>query len=150
MDTLHGNITKFFEDLLDDVRCQRDTKAYIISIYGKFKSSEFAFPNDSITSLFAQARNNQDFLTYQNLGDWIFFVNTLAPQHFKYASKEYYDMIARSSYYSCYKLINRQWKLFEELSDNFLVLESQVKERLSTISFSTQTSAGTYIPTCDE
>jgi len=80
--------------------------------------------------LFAQARNKQDFLTYQNLGDWIFFANTIAPKHLQFASKDYYDTIARLSYYSCYKIINREWKLFEELADNFIILEEQVKRRL--------------------
>lgn len=135
MDTLHRNITNFFEDLLIDLECQRDTKAYIVSIYGKYKSSEFDLSKDSVTLMFAQARNKQDFFTYQNLGDWIFFANTLAPEHLRYASKDYYDNVARLSYYSCYRLINRQWKLFEELSDNFQLLESQVKKKLGSISF---------------
>jgi hypothetical protein len=135
MDITHRNITKFFEEVLDDLQCQQDTKAYIVSIYGKYKSAQFDLSKDSVTLQLAQARSNQDFLTYQNLGDWIFFSNTLAPTHLHFASKNYYDTVARVSYYSCYRLINRQWKLFEELSDNFLSLESQVKNKLSSISF---------------
>lgn len=135
MDTTHRNITNFFEEMLDDLKCHRDTKAYIISIYGKYKTAQFDLSKDSVTLQFAQARSNQDFLTYQNLGDWIFFANTLAPNHLKFASKDYYDTVARLSYYSCYRLINRQWKLFEELSDNFLILEHQVKDKLSVLSF---------------
>lgn len=135
MQTVYRNITNFFDDLLIDLECQQATKAYIVSIYGKYKSSQFDLSKDSVTVLFAQARNNQDFLAYQNLGDWIFFANTMAPNHLRFASKDYYDTVARLSYYSCYKLINRQWKLFEELSDNFLVLEQQVKKKLEIISF---------------
>lgn len=131
MNIVHGNITSFFEEALTDLDCHRDTKAYIVSIYGKFKTAEFDLSKDSVTILFAQARSNQDFLAYQNLGDWIFFANTLAPNHLRFASKDYYDTVARLSYYSCYKLINRQWKLFEELSDNFIILEKQVKSKLS-------------------
>jgi hypothetical protein len=143
MDTIHKNISSFFDELLVDLECQRDTKAYIVSIYGKFKSAEFDLSQDSVTLRFAQARSKQDFLSYQNLGDWIFFANTIAPEHLKFASKDYYDTIARLSYYSCYKLINRQWKLFEELADDFLVLEEQVKKRLP--SLNNQISGGTYI-----
>jgi hypothetical protein len=73
METAYKNITKFFEEMLNDLECQHDTKAYIVSIYGKYKSAEFDLSKDSVTLLFAQARSNQDFLTYQNLGDWIFF-----------------------------------------------------------------------------
>ena len=135
MEIIRDNITQYFDELLIDLDCQRDTKAYIVSIYGKFKSARFDLSKDSITLRFAQARSNQDFLTYQNLGDWIFFANTIAPDHLRFASKEYYDTVARLSYYSCYKLINRQWKLFEELSDNFNVLETQVKTKLNCLSF---------------
>ena len=147
MDIVHKNINGFFDELLTDLECQRDTKAYIISIYGKYKTTEFDLSKDSVTGLFAQARSKQDFLTYQNLGDWIFFANTIAPEHLKFASKDYYDTVARLSYYSCYKLINREWKLFEELADDFLVLEEQVKNRLPRLN--TQISADTYIAPYD-
>ena len=139
----HKNITDFFNELLSDLECQQDTRAYIVSIYGKYKTSEFDLSKDSITLLFSQARNKQDFLTYQTLGDWLFFTSTIAPQHLQFASKDYYNTIARLSYYSCYNLINRQWKLFEELADNFLLLEEKVKIRLSQLNH--QTSADTYI-----
>jgi hypothetical protein len=135
MDTLHRNVTNFFEEILNDLKCQQDTKSYIISIYGKYKSAESDLSKYSITELFSQARAKQDFLTYQKLADWIFFSNTIAPQHLKFASKDYYDTVARISYYTCYRMINRQWKLFEELSDNFLNLESQVKKKLQHIAF---------------
>lgn len=128
---LHCDITHFFEDKLSDLDCQEDTKAYIISIFGKYRTSYHDYSKYSIGSMFAQARNNHDFLSYQNLGDWIFFINTLAPQHFKHASKDYYDTVGRLSYYSCYRLINRQWKLFEELADNFIVLEKEIKSKIS-------------------
>lgn len=140
----HNNVTNFFDELLTDVVCQRDTKAYIISIYGKYKTAEFDLSKDSVGVLFAQGRNKQDFLTYQNLGDWIFFANTLAPDHLRSASKDYYDTVARLSYYSCYRLINRQWKLFEELADNFLVLEEEVKDKLEILR-ATHTFGGNYI-----
>ena len=130
MDTFHKNISSFFDELLIDLDCQRDTKAYIVSIYGKYKTASFDLSKDSVTLLLAQGRSKQDFLTYQNLGDWIFFANTMAPGHLHNASKEYYDTVARLSYYSCYRLINREWKLFEELADNFLILEDEVRKRL--------------------
>lgn len=130
---MHENITTFFEEMLKDIKCQQDTRAYIISIYGKYKKSDCDLSKDSVTLLFSQARLKQNFSAYQNLGDWIFFANTMAPCHLKFSSKDYYDTIARLSYNSCYKIINRQWKLFEELSDNFIELESQVKNKLKII-----------------
>lgn len=126
----YKNINSFFDELLIDLNCQQDTRAYIVSIYEKYKTANFDLSKDSVTLLYAQARHKQDFLIYQNLGDWIFFTNTIAPQHLQCASKEYYDTIARISYYSCYTLIDRQWKLFEELADDFQSLEAQVKLRI--------------------
>lgn len=131
MNIIHQNITDFFDEILSDLQCHRDTKAYIVSIYGKYKSADFDLSKDSISLLFAQARNKHDFLSYQNLGDWIFFSNTMVSRHFKFASKDYYDTIAKLSYYSCYKIINKQWKLFEELADDFNNLENQVKEKIN-------------------
>ena len=135
MEQLHRNVHSFFEELLNDLNCQQDTKAYIVGIYGKYKSASADLSKDSISALFSQARDKHDFLSYQNLADWIFFSNTLAPQHLRFASKDYYDTIARVSYYTCYRLINRQWKVFEELSDNFLLLEAQAKKKLEILTF---------------
>lgn len=129
----YQNINDFFSEVLKDLKCQEDTRAYIVSIYGKYRHTNFDLSKDSITLLFSQARLKQDFSTYQNIGDWIFFANTWAPKHLKFASKEYYDTIGRLSYYSCYKLINKEWKLFEELADDFINLESQVKKKFSLI-----------------
>ncbi len=61
MDGLYKNISSFFDELLLDLSCQRDTKAYIVSIYGKYKTAEFDLSKDSVTLLFAQARSKQDF-----------------------------------------------------------------------------------------
>ena len=128
-------INYFFDEIFSDLHCHRDTKAYIVSIYVKYKSSDLDLSKHSISLEFAQARLKHDFFTYQNLGDWIFFSNTIAPAHLRFASKEYYDTIARLSYYSCYKLINKQWKLFEELADNFPNIETQVKQKLNKLTF---------------
>lgn len=147
MDISHKTITSFFDELLTDVRCQPDTLAYIVSIYGKYKSAQFDLSKDSVTLMFAQGRTKQDFLTYQNLGDWIFFANTMAPSSLRGASKEYYDTVARVSYYSCYRLIDRKWKLFEELADNFPSLERQVKQKLIALRM-TETCGDNYILPC--
>jgi len=129
----NANITNFFEILLSDLECQQDTKAYIVSIFGKYKTSEADLSKDSITILFSTAQQKHDFATYQKLGDWIIYCNGIAPQHLRNASQDYYDTIGRASYHSCYNLINRQWGLFNELSERFLVLRTGIKQRLSKI-----------------
>lgn len=128
-----NDLGKFFEEEFADLKCQPDTKAYIISIFNKYQSANFDFSDQNITLLFAQARQNHDFLAYQSCADWVFFLNSLFEEHLKFASKEYYNQIGQSSYYSCYRLINRQWDLYRELAENFQSLEFQVKNKLQNI-----------------
>ena len=125
------NLNNFFNETFDDLECHPDTKAYIVSIFTKYKVSNFDLSKDSLTLTYAQAKYNRDFSIFQNLGDWIFFTKTFAPEHLHHASEEYYHSIGRLSYYSCYQLINKQWKLFEELSDNFVQLEIETRQLLN-------------------
>lgn len=127
MHLAYKNITNFFEEQLNDLECQPDTKSYIISIYDKYKSTQFDLSKDSITILFAQAKNNQDFLTYQNLGDWLFYTKSVFPEHLKNASENYYNSIAQLSYYTCYRMI-RTWKIYEELADKYVPLTKQIRK----------------------
>lgn len=123
-------LTSFFDEVLQPLPCEQPTKAYIISIYTKYRSAEHDLSKDSLTLLFAQAKEKQDFMSFQDIGDWIFFTNTIIPTHLKNASSDYYHTLGQISYYSCYKLINKKWKIFEELSDNFIILENEAKKLL--------------------
>ncbi len=116
--------------MFDGLQCQPETRAYIVSIFTKYKAAHFDLSKDSLTLTYAQAKDNRDFSVFQNLGDWIFFSKTFAPTHLHHASEDYYQSLGRQSYYSCYQLINRKWKLFEELSDNFVPLERDTREIL--------------------
>jgi hypothetical protein len=139
-----SNITVFFEKLFNDLKCHQDTKAYITGIFGKYKDVNHDLSQDSLTLLFCQARETHNFSIYQNIGDWIFFIRSIAPQHLQSASKDYYESLARISYYTCYRLINKQWQVFEEMSDQFPILEKQVKEKLVDLNMN-QTSVDNYI-----
>ncbi len=143
MDIIHKNISGFFDELLANLNCQPDTRAYIVSIYGKYKTADFDLSQCSIGLQFCQAREKQDFLTYQNIGDWIFYAISMAPEHLKFASEDYYISIARLSYYSCYKITKKQWKCYEQLADDFIDLEEQVKKCLPKLN--AQIFPGTYI-----
>ena len=132
---LHAaNLNEFFREVLSDLQCQEDTQAYIIGIFGKYRTATYDLSHYSVGALFAQARSNHSFFDYQSLGDFIFWQSTVNPENFQHASKDYYDTIAQLSYDACYQLINRQWKLYQELADALPQLEDQVKHRLTTIS----------------
>ena len=133
MPIVRENVVDLFEELLTDLRCRQDTRAYIVGIFAKHKMSDADLSDKSITVLFSQARDTGDFITFQRLGDWLMFCNGIASEHLRFASKDYYDTVARMSYYACYRLLNRSWPAYEELADNFLVIKKQVKDKLSSL-----------------
>lgn len=124
MDTIN-NLGSFFTDVLQKLRCEEDTRAYIISVFSKYRNSTFDLSQESITLAYARASLHQDFLGFQTIGDWLFFANALFPESLSKTSKGYYHNLARLSYYSCYRLINRQWVLFERLADDFVPLSEE-------------------------
>ena len=124
------NLNEFFDEVLGELSCNPETKAYIIGLFCKYKLADLDLSKDNITLMFAQAKFNQDFFIYQNLADWLFFAKSLHPEHLHRASEDYYHNIGRLSYYSCYKLINKQWKLYDELSESFIPLSKQVRTLL--------------------
>lgn len=125
------SIEKYFEELFKDLNCESSTKAYIVSIFSKYKNSSEDLSKDSITLLFAQGRAKQDFYLFQKIGDWTLFYNVYNNQH----NLNYYRIIGQLSYNHCYKLINKKWQLFEELSDNFEFLEKEVRKKMKRSSF---------------
>lgn len=124
------DLTKFFEKTLDDLPCHYDTKAYIVSIYTKYKKAQCDLSKNSLTLLYASAKENQDFSSFQDIGDWLFFTKSLYPESLHGASEDYYHTLGRLSYYSCFKILKKQWRSFEELADNFITLEKEATIRI--------------------
>lgn len=131
MEIINNNLNSFFSNILRDLPCSDDTRAYIVSVFSKYKNTNFDLSKDNITLTYAQAHFNQDFFVFQNLADWILFSKTLFPAHLNGASEDYYYNIGRLSYYSCYKLIDRQWKCYEQLADCLIPLSEQIRITLS-------------------
>jgi len=128
----YKNLNDFLSEVLTGLSsCSPNTRAYIISVLSKYKNSEFDLSNKSLTILYSDARSNMDFCTFQNIGDWIMFCETINPKSLRFASKDYYNQLAKISYYNCYKLINKKWLLFEELSDNFAEITKEIKLKIN-------------------
>jgi len=126
----HQNLTTYFANELEVLECDEDTRAYIVSVFGKFRDATFDYSKQSITLLYSDATIKQDFFTFQNIGDWLFASYVMWPAHLNNASHEYYSTIGRLSYYSCYRLLQRRWRLYEELSDQFIPLSNEVRDIL--------------------
>ena len=119
------SIEDFFIQKMQDAPCQEATKAYIVNTFVGFKRTQSGnefnaldLSDKSITIEYHRAQMESNFERYQQIGDWILFSSAMFPESFV-VSSDYYDSIARLSYYKCYQIVNKQWKLFEELADNF-------------------------------
>lgn len=111
-------LLKYFKPTIDKLSYSAELNAYLLNILIEIDHLE-NLSKDSLTLKYIEARRNYNLKLYQSLGDWILFCQTYFPAHLHNAEEKYYNSLAQSSYYACYLLLNRQWKLFEELADMY-------------------------------
>lgn len=111
-------LIKYFKPIVDNFKYSKELNSYILSVLIEIKKNN-DFSKDSLTLKYIEAQRKYNFQLYQSLGDWILFCQINMPDHLKHAEEVYYNAIAQNCYYSCYRLLNRQWKLFEELADTY-------------------------------
>jgi hypothetical protein len=115
------SLNDYFQIELQKLECEDELKVYIISIFSKYKTSENDLSKQSLTIEYASAKFKRDFAKFQDIGDWIFYTNTLYPESLNNASRNYYYSVGQMSYYSCYTMV-RDWKLYEQMADRFIDL----------------------------
>lgn len=126
------NLIDVFSREVEKIKCEDLTRAYIVSILGKYKTSETDFSKYSLTTLYQKASEDGNFIVFQNIGDWIFFCHSLFPEFVKYYN-DYSVELARLSYDRCYRLINRQLKVYQNMSDDFKYLTSTTRKIIHNI-----------------
>jgi hypothetical protein len=107
---------------LEQLNCDDLTRAHIINIFTGYITPINDLSKQSITLSFAEAKSKQDFIGFERVGNWIFLCHSLYPEHLRHASIEYYQSIGRLSYYKCFQLLNKKWRTFELLADEFVPL----------------------------
>lgn len=107
---------KYFKPTIDKLAYSNELNSYLLNLLINSNKLE-NYSNNSLTLKYIEAQNNYNFHLYQSLGDWILFCQVYMPGHLKGAEDKYYNALAQNSYYSCYILLKKQWKLFEELAD---------------------------------
>jgi hypothetical protein len=125
------SLASFFDESLKELNCSDDTRAYVVGVFAGFRKSEGDLSNHSITLLFAEARKENCFAKFQTIGDYLLFCRSIFPEFLVDASDDYYLSIGQSSYYACYKLLQRQWKVFDELADRLPSLTEASRQLLS-------------------
>ncbi len=102
-----------------NLQCLEPTKAYIVGVLSEIRKEGKDFSQESLTLAYANAQRLYSFEQFQAIGDWILFAKVMFPSSLTAASPEYYSVLAQESYNRCYRILNRQWVLFEELADRF-------------------------------
>jgi hypothetical protein len=120
------SLNDYFQVKLQKLECEEELKAYIVSIFAKYKSANTDLSKHSVTIEFSLAKFDRDFAKFQNIGDWLFFTNTLYPESLSHASKSYYHSVGQMSYYSCYTIV-KNWKLYEQMADRFVYLSDTTR-----------------------
>lgn len=129
---LHPNA---LEDYLDEhfshINCTKETRAYIKGIFIDYLKSNKDLSKNSITIFYYKAKLNYNFAMFQQLGDWLFWVKSIYPEHLSDASPDFYNSIAQNSYYKCHLILNKQWHLYAELADRFPYFTESFQELIA-------------------
>lgn len=129
---IFSNLEKVLIKRLVDLNCDDLTRAYIASILIKYKNTNFDYSRDSLTLLFEKASMERNFLLFQNIGDWIFFSQSIFPQHY-ISLQSYIENLGRLSYDRCYKIINKEFKIYQNLADDLPYLTKQTSRLIRNI-----------------
>jgi hypothetical protein len=115
---MDGILIKYFKPTIDKLAYSKELNSYLLNLLVTIDKLENLSKN-SLTLKYIEAQSNYNFNLYQSLGDWILFCQVNMPEHLKNAEEKYYNALAQNSYYHCYIMLKRQWKLFEELADMY-------------------------------
>lgn len=101
-------------------------QAYITNVLSKFKPNELVYTKrDSIVLKYLEARSTHNFATHQQIGDCVLFLGSIYPEFIK-EHRTVVESMGQQSYYACYVMLNRQWKIYEELADELPMLMSEI------------------------
>ena len=118
-----ADLEEFWHRQLERVECDSFARAYLSNLLAR----PVDLSDCSLSIVFLEAKQRQDFEQFQNLGDYLFFAKSCYPEALSGASEEYYQSLARLSYYSCFRLINRKMFVYEYLADEFVKLTEQIR-----------------------
>lgn len=110
----------WFSERISNVPHSEEVKAYISGVYAKFSfSCEGDLSKDALLMKFVEAKSTSDFAALQTIGDWILWVDTFCKESIEDGQRKIVESTGRLSYYSCYRILNGKWQVFEELGDEF-------------------------------
>ena len=122
----------WFAEQLTELKCSPTAKAYIAGVFSS-RSTDFVMTRrESVVLAFYSARENGDFSTFQKIGDWVLWVDSMNPAFIK-NHHEVTETIARLSYFSCHRILKGKWPIYEELADDFPRIVKDIRCMISQI-----------------
>lgn len=107
-------LNNYIENKINKLSYSIELQSYLIQI---LKKPSIDLHNTIIILEYAKAYNNYNFNKFQQIGDWILFSQSIYPNSLNGGTFEYFTSIGQISYFQCYKILKKQWKIYEELSD---------------------------------
>jgi hypothetical protein len=122
-------ISDHFAERLTGIPASPEAVAYVVGVLGKRKWDGEDLSNQSVLLAYLDANERGDFVGFQRIGDWVLFIDSVMPAHFN-GVREFVESVGRLSYYRCFRLMGQQWRVYEELADEFPRLVTSVRKRL--------------------
>jgi hypothetical protein len=119
----------WFSSQLKHLRCSEDAKAYIVGVMVGYTKPRHDMSKSSIVLEFDNARLTGDFVAFQTIGDWTLWMSSIVPKTDK-SQRELVERFGRLSYYECYRLLKKQWRLYEELADDLPSIIYEIRQSL--------------------
>jgi hypothetical protein len=116
----------WFAERLEAVNCSPDARAYVVSVLSSFKRADGDLSDRSIVVAFANARDHGNFEHFQRIGDWVLWTATIMPGAIA-EHRETIETLGRMSYYTCHRMVQRTWPVYEELADELPSLAQKVR-----------------------
>lgn len=121
-----AELADWFDRRLRHVRCGRDTRAYLTSLMTERLTATGDMSDESVVLAYHDARNQGRFEDFQRIGDWVVWTGIIVPAYHD-EHGEVYESIGRLSYYACYRILQRQWTLYEELADELPRIVDEIR-----------------------
>lgn len=113
---------------LEGVEASRDARAYLVSLFSSMRSARDDLSKESIVLAFSEARTTGEFQKFQRIGDYVVWGLSFVPESF-----EVPDLavdLGRLSYYTCWRLTNKEWRVYEELADELPRLRIELRRSM--------------------
>ena len=121
----------WFTDRLQGLHYKPETIAYVGGVLKRLARprEEDDFANRSVVLAFQNASLKGDFAGFQQIGDWVLWVDIIMPSHLD-ANREAIESIGRMSYYSCHRILHGTWGVYEELADELPAIAQHARRML--------------------